>query len=153
MLANTAGVKKRTFCVLLIDLLSTTWTGMKGELPFWQRSKAFTFYELQSELTLDFKVDRIRLTMDNLSSFRPVLRISGKNSGTNQTQWSSTHHWKYNDIKYKIYFEKIIRTGTFDFQYLSYSRAISWHQEWEHKLDKSHAHIRFALGGTKVLAP
>lgn len=31
-LANTAGVKKRTFCVLLIDLLSTTWAGIKVKL-------------------------------------------------------------------------------------------------------------------------
>lgn len=36
-------------------------------------------------LTLDFNVERIRLTMDNLSSFIPVLRISGKNSDINQT--------------------------------------------------------------------
>lgn len=87
MLANTAGVKKRTFCVLLIDLLSTTWTGMKDEITFFANTKhkSLQFLMKHSGLTLDFNVDRIRLTMDNLSSFRPVLRISGKNSDTNQT--------------------------------------------------------------------
>lgn len=47
--------------------------------------KSYHTFMKRRGLTLDFNEDRIRLTMDNLSSFKPVLRISGKNSDTNQT--------------------------------------------------------------------
>lgn len=90
--------------------------------------------------TLVFSVDRIRLTMDILSSFTPVLRISGRSSEEHKMKISPTHCRKVHCATCDSHL-----TATFDFQDLPNGTIISWHQKGQHKLDKSHADIRSSL--------
>lgn len=50
-------------------------------------------------LTLVFSVDRIRLTVDIRSSFRPVFRISGRSSNAQQINMSPTHQSQKDIVK------------------------------------------------------
>lgn len=67
------------------------------------KGKCLYIFLKHGGLTLDFNVDRIRLTIDNRSSFKPVLRISGKNSYTNQTNvFNTSLTTKYNKNTLKL---------------------------------------------------
>lgn len=97
-------------------------------------------------LTLVFSVDRIRLTVDILSSFRPVFRISGRSSDTNNNKLTCHPHGRVK--RTRVHLNSCLNI-TFDFQYLANCRRVSRHQEGQCKLDKSHADIRSSLENLK----
>lgn len=80
-LANTAGVKKRTFWVFEIALLRMTYVKINNCKHIFQTYTPIKFKRVNSlTLTLDLSVDKIRLTVDTLSSFRPVAKMCGRSS-------------------------------------------------------------------------